>query len=159
VLFSITLHFKPENAQALFATAADAPPELWPVVARRWVGNRPCREGVDWCVGWKCLVLAAQPHEAEFAHESARRPTAGSIFPGPTAIRTRPPPATLLPLPPAAWPPPRRSARCCSSCGTPLCRGWPQFGEKLPHFHLDTSAEWVFACLHTSKQAWPRFGE
>ena len=38
MLFSLTLHFKPENAQALFATAADAPPELWPAVARRCGG-------------------------------------------------------------------------------------------------------------------------
>lgn len=41
----MTLHFKPENAQALFATAANAPPELWPVVARRWVGGGPCKGG------------------------------------------------------------------------------------------------------------------
>ena len=30
---SFTLHHKPENAQALFATAADAPPGLWAAAA------------------------------------------------------------------------------------------------------------------------------
>jgi hypothetical protein len=66
VLFSITLHFKPENAQALFATAADAPQELWPVVARSLAPTQAQRAMLQqlWC-SYVARVAAIRTKRAE----------------------------------------------------------------------------------------------
>ena len=98
MFFSITLHCKPENALALFANAASAPPELWPAVARR-------RAREAWWAGcWKGLLTWGQGNGPVGAN--------GSVLAGCSASAGR----TCGPHRPCS---PCTTQRCPSACHTP----------------------------------------
>lgn len=95
---TLTLHFRPENAEALFATAGDAPPGMWeaacaqlePTAAQRrmlaqlWHGYAAQAQAIR-CEGMYPGVLPAPAHRA-------MERTAAAPLPAPA-------PALLLGLP------------------------------------------------------------
>lgn len=85
VLFSITLHYKPENAQALFATAADAPVELWPAVARSLAPTQAQRAMLQqvwrWYVARVADIRAKRAAAVQAVRDAAQTKQAAAVTP------------------------------------------------------------------------------